>query len=88
MSDITEEKDMITIRLYHSPTGWRWTMTASNGRIKGASTQGYSRREAALRNIFSVVGISVWHFGSRGEATLRYEHLGTREYRRYSRAPK
>lgn len=29
---------------------WRWTRTASNGRIVGASTEGYSSRQNCVEN--------------------------------------
>lgn len=36
---------------------WRWRMKATNGRIIGASTEGYTHRSACLRNILTVTGI-------------------------------
>jgi len=34
----------------HADGQWRWRRTASNGRIVGASTQGYSKRCDCLAN--------------------------------------
>ena len=33
---------------------WRWTLKADNGRIIGASSQGYVRRTDCLQNIYRV----------------------------------
>lgn len=36
---------------YQDPKGqWRWRRTASNGRIVGASTQGYSNKSDCIDN--------------------------------------
>lgn len=37
--------------------GWRWTLTAPNGRTIGASTEAYSRRLWCVRNATRVVGL-------------------------------
>jgi uncharacterized protein YegP (UPF0339 family) len=34
----------------YSSNGWRWRRTASNGRIVGAATQGYSNRQDCIEN--------------------------------------
>ena len=36
--------------IYLGPDGWRWRRTASNGRIVGSSTQGYSNRADCIAN--------------------------------------
>ena len=36
--------------IYHHTDGWRWRRTASNGRITGASTQGYSNKSDCISN--------------------------------------
>ena len=49
-----------TITLYRAPDGWRWQMTdARNGRIIGASTEGYSERAAMLKNLARVTGCAL-----------------------------
>lgn len=40
-----------TWKFYQDPNGyWRWTRTASNGRIVGASTEGYVSRSDCEAN--------------------------------------
>lgn len=40
-----------TWEFYKDPQGqWRWRRTASNGRIVGASTQGYSNKSDCVEN--------------------------------------
>jgi len=40
-----------TWELYKDSAGkWRWRRTASNGRIVGASTEGYVNRSECIRN--------------------------------------
>jgi uncharacterized protein YegP (UPF0339 family) len=47
-----------TRKIYRDKRGkYRWRVTASNGKIIGASTQGYSRRADALANIDELTGI-------------------------------
>ena len=36
--------------IYQSTTGWRWRHIASNGKILGASTQGYSNKADCISN--------------------------------------
>ena len=36
--------------IYKASDGWRWRRTAPNGRIVGASTQGYSSRTDCVAN--------------------------------------
>ncbi len=36
--------------IYQGDDGWRWRRTASNGRVTGASTQGYSNRSDCIAN--------------------------------------
>ena len=43
-------KQRFKLRLYHAKDGWRYTLK-KNGRKIDATTQGYARRDAALRNI-------------------------------------
>lgn len=37
---------------------WRWTLKHRNGRIVGASTEGYKRKPACLKNLELVTGLS------------------------------
>lgn len=50
----------LRVTLYCKPSdssfAWRWTITAANGRTVGASTQGYSRRIDAVRNLELITG--------------------------------
>lgn len=39
-----------TWEIYYGSDGWRWRCTASNGRIVGASTQGYSNQSDCIDN--------------------------------------
>jgi uncharacterized protein YegP (UPF0339 family) len=39
-----------TWEIYHNSDGWRWRRTASNGRIVGSSSQGYSNRQDCVDN--------------------------------------
>lgn len=39
-----------TWEIYSGADGWRWRRTASNGRIVGASQQGYSNRSDCIDN--------------------------------------
>ena len=36
--------------IYQAGDGWRWRRTARNGRITGASTQGYSNKSDCISN--------------------------------------
>jgi hypothetical protein len=46
------------IKLFKTKTGWRWRMTdEANGKVIGASTQGYSRRIDAVRNLNRVARV-------------------------------
>jgi hypothetical protein len=36
--------------IYFGADGWRWRRTARNGRIVGASTQGYAHRDDCIAN--------------------------------------
>ncbi|WP_238121796.1 MULTISPECIES: YegP family protein [unclassified Xanthobacter] len=36
--------------VYSSATGWRWRRTASNGRVVGASTEGYAHKADCIAN--------------------------------------
>jgi uncharacterized protein YegP (UPF0339 family) len=38
---------------------WRWTARARNGRIIGASSEGYRDRTRAIQNLHAVTGIRV-----------------------------
>lgn len=61
------KRSKITLR--RSSTGWRWRKADRNGHITGASTQGYSRRADALKNLnketgneFSIIGTRKWMY--------------------------
>jgi uncharacterized protein YegP (UPF0339 family) len=52
------------VELFKMPKGWRWRMTdARNGKIIGASTESYSRRIDAVRNLDRVgaVALDAYH---------------------------
>ena len=34
---------------------WRWTITAKNGKIIAASTEGYTRKRGAIRNLKGIL---------------------------------
>jgi uncharacterized protein YegP (UPF0339 family) len=49
-----------TMTVYRDATGqWRWQVKASNGRIIGASSEGYKRRGRAIDNLLSITGYVV-----------------------------
>lgn len=46
------EQIMAKVEMYKDTAGkWRWRAKASNGRIIGASTEGFSSKDACIRNI-------------------------------------
>ncbi len=45
-----KDKNGDTWEIYQGADGWRWRRTASNGRIVGASTQGYSNKSDCVDN--------------------------------------
>ena len=45
-----KDKNGDTWEIYLANDGWRWRRTASNGRIVGASSQGYSNRQDCIDN--------------------------------------
>ena len=55
MSEVTVKKD--------KQGKWRWSLKADNGRIIGASTQGYRRRSDCVRNICMVADELFYHIG-------------------------
>lgn len=58
---------------------WRWQMKVDNGRIVGASTEGYSKRRLALENLEVVTGLLIYIVRrTRGDVERRYEYLGLR----------
>lgn len=73
-------KTTITICREHG--AWRWTMTdARNGRIIGASSEGYVRRAACLANISRVVGHEIVVKGrNRANRYTRTLYLGPRQW--------
>jgi uncharacterized protein YegP (UPF0339 family) len=51
---------MYKLTLYKAPNGeWRWKMVAKNGRLVGASSEGYKKKSAAIKNLEIVTG---WSF--------------------------
>lgn len=67
-------KTTITICREHG--AWRWQMTdARNGRIIGASSEGYVRRAACLANLARVTGCEIV-IGTR-ERKVHYERTAT-----------
>lgn len=50
-----EKKPKVGLSYYHDANGdWRWRMVAKNGRIIGASTEGYVRLGDAKANLQAV----------------------------------
>lgn len=65
-----------TIAIYRTGEGWRWQMRdARNGRIIGASSEGYVRRAACLANLARVTGCEIV-IGTR-ERKYNYERTAT-----------
>ena len=54
--------------------GWRWQLTASNGKIIGAATERYVRKEACIRNAARVLGIQKADLGIRSTLPRITEH--------------
>jgi len=54
-----------TLKVYKGVSGeWRWTITSDkNGKIVGASTEGYKKRSDVFKNIQLVCGWSKELFG-------------------------
>lgn len=64
------------IRVYREHGTWRWQMRdARNGRIIGASSEGYVRRAACLANLSRVTGCEIV-IGTR-ERKYNYERTAT-----------
>jgi len=65
-----------TITVYREHGAWRWQMhDARNGRIIGASSEGYVRRAACLANLVRVTGCEIV-IGTR-ERKYNYERTAT-----------
>ena len=47
------------VRFYKSKNGWRWRVTASNGRIIANCGQGYSRRIDCVRGLFKLLEANI-----------------------------
>jgi len=45
-----KERNGDTWEIYMGGDGWRWRRTASNGRIVGAASQGYSNKSDCIDN--------------------------------------
>jgi uncharacterized protein YegP (UPF0339 family) len=45
-----KDRDGDTWEIYYGSDGWRWRRAASNGRIVGSSTQGYSNYSDCVAN--------------------------------------
>lgn len=60
---------MIVILTLYRSRGWRWRMTARNGKVIGSSTEGYRRRCDAARNLLIVTGIIAPEVGWRWHMT-------------------
>lgn len=60
------------IRVYRDD-GWRWQMRdARNGRVIGASTEGYARQTACLKNLERVTGVNLYDTDGDQSLFLRY----------------
>jgi uncharacterized protein YegP (UPF0339 family) len=42
----------MTLEFYKALDGWRWRVTAANGEIVAASSEAFSRKYGARRNLF------------------------------------
>lgn len=61
------------IRVYRDD-GWRWQMRDTrNGRIIGASTEGYTRQTACLKNLERVTGVTLDGWRTGREVTLKLD---------------
>lgn len=71
-----------TITLYREHGVWRWTMRdARNGRIIGASTEGYCTRKTCLANISRIIGHEIVVKGrNRENCYSRTLYLGPRQW--------
>jgi uncharacterized protein YegP (UPF0339 family) len=50
MAQICNDRNGDKWEIYQSGSDWRWRRTATNGRIVGASTQGYSNKSDCIEN--------------------------------------
>lgn len=60
------------LTIYRDQGQWRWRIQAANGRIIGASSEAYRKRQRACENVFTVTGYAVRLIGeSRGDSIVR-----------------
>ncbi|MEX0827884.1 MAG: DUF1508 domain-containing protein [Haliea sp.] len=50
MSETCKDSNGDTWEIYSANDGWRWRRTASNGRIVGAATEGYTNKSDCIAN--------------------------------------
>lgn len=48
---------LVRIQIYGLDRSWRWRMTSANGKILGASSEDFTSRAKAVRNLWLVSGI-------------------------------
>lgn len=63
------------IRLWRDDNGeFRWTLIATNGKIIGASTEGYKKRYSALANLKDTLHISELKFVNELGSSIAYRN--------------
>ncbi len=68
---MTEITRLPEIEIYKNEDEWRWRITATNGKIIGASTEGYKNKIDCIKNMKSV-GEQLSHYAI--SAAVRHEH--------------
>lgn len=54
------KKRGVQVEVYQDASGeWRWRMQAANGRIVGASTEGYINHADCMDNLYLVTGFGL-----------------------------
>lgn len=52
----THPVEIYKTRRWNLKTEWRWRIKADNGRIIGASSEGYRNKQDLINNMISIVG--------------------------------
>ena len=55
--NVTKGSNMkrMKLEIYEASDGWRWRVTARNGEIVAASSEAFTRRHGAKRNLWVVI---------------------------------
>lgn len=78
---IDKPEQALRIIVYRSRGNWRWRMQcARNGKIVGASSEGYRRRAAAMHNLETVTGLNVSFWMDRKIAAVKLSAAADRDY--------